>query len=98
MSLLAIVFFTLPFSSWPGATRQRPRTAPARARQLRPSFELPGRLAGVAEACDTDFHQALIDIGAFVLCPGRVAGDRPTGSWPRVPLQNFDTGARALLV
>jgi len=80
MSLLAIVFFTLPFSGWPDTTRQRPRIAPARARQLRPSFELPGRLAGVAEACDTDFHQALTEIGAFVLCPGRVAGDRPTGS------------------
>ena len=83
MSLLAIVFFTLPFSGRPGATRQRPRTAPAGgARQLRPSFELPGRLAGVAEACDTDFNQALADIGAFVLCPGRVAGARPAGSWP----------------
>ena len=96
MSLLAIVFFTLPFSGWPGATRQRPRTALARARQLRPSFELTGRLAGVAEACDTDFHLALTNIGAFVLCPreGWPAPGLPAPG-PRVPLQNFDRGARA---
>ena len=89
MSLLAIVFFTLPFSGWPGATRQRPRTAPARARQLRPSFELTGRLAGVAEACDTDFHQALTDIGAFVLCPG--TGGRGPAYRLLAPVYRFRT-------